>query len=460
MQNLHERSALEHAEAIRNGEYSSEELTRFFLHRIENINPEIFAFVHVTPKKAIKRARQLDSERINAKSSDLPVFHGVPTAIKDLVLTKGDPSRLGSRAYKYFISPYDAPLVKMFNAAGLVSLGKLATSEFGVLPTTEPRIHPPTRNPWNQNCTPGGSSGGSSAAVSAGLVPFAHASDGGGSVRIPSALCHLYGFKPSLSLLGNLHGKYNRTGLSVMGPIARHVRDAAGLLDVMAKRPFGGPDSCLSACDEPPKKLKICIMTRSAIGLADQEIADATVALGKTLETLGHTVETIEPELASLDDFLPVWQFAVSGVPSISEKILMPVTQWLREGAKSVTFERANEVRMKLSDRIKAFMADYDICLSPTVSIGAPKVAEFDDQANPEQWFRNSAQLGGFTAPFNLTHGTAASIPVGLKSNGLPIGAQIAADPGKDHLVLSLSRQLEDALDWNKRNSPLFERQC
>jgi len=460
MQNLHERSALEHAEAIRKGEYSSEELTRFFLNRIENINPEIFAFVHVTPRKAIKRAKQLDSERINSKSSDLPIFHGVPTAIKDLVLTKGDPSRLGSRAYKYFVAPYDAPLAKLFNAGGFVSLGKLATSEFGVLPTTEPRIHPPTRNPWNQSCSPGGSSGGSSAAVSAGLIPFAHASDGGGSVRIPSALCHLYGFKPSLSLLGNMHGKYNKIGLSVMGPIARHVRDAAGMLDVMGKKPFAGPGSCLAACDEAPGKLKVCMMTHSAIGPANQEIADATIALGKTLEALGHTVDTIEPELASLDDFLPVWQFAVSGVPSISEKILMPVTQWLREGAKYVSFERANEARVKLSARIKAFMADYDICLSPTVGIGAPKVAEFDDAANPEKWFRNSAQLGGFTAPFNLTQGTAASIPVGLTSDGLPIGAQIAADPGRDHLILSLSHQLERELDWNRRKSPLFTRQC
>ena len=257
----------------------------------------------------------------------------------------------------------------MFNAAGLVSLGKLATSEFGVLPTTEPRIHPPTRNPWNQKWR-------EAQAVDLALRyalgwclllmrPMVEAQS---AFRRRCAICT---DSPSLSLLGNLHGKYNRIGLSVMGPIARHVRDAAGLLDVMAKRPFGGPGSCLSACDEPPKKLKICIMTRSAIGLADQEIADATVELGKTLESLGHTVETIEPELASLDDFLPVWQFAVSGVPSISEKILMPVTQWLREGAKSVTFERANEVRVKLSDRISHGRLRYR--LSPTVSTVRPK---------------------------------------------------------------------------------------
>ena len=136
----------------------------------------------------------------------------------------------------------------------------------------------------------------------------------------------------------------------------------------------------------------------------------------------------------------------------------MPVTQWLRRGAKSVTFERANAARVKLAEQVKGFMENYDICLGPTVGIGAPKIAEFDDPENPEQWFRNSAQLGGFTAPFNLSHGPAATIPLGLTSSGLPIGAQIAADPGRDHLILSLSQQLETELDWNSKNSPMFDR--
>ena len=197
-QELLKLSALEQARAIRVGELKSLYLTELYLSRIEKYNHHLNAFVSVEKKTACKAAKYADRLRSQVNVDQLPIFHGVPIGIKDLVPTKWSKTKLGSRAYRHFISPFDAPVARKLQAGGFISLGKLATSEFGVLPVTEPDIHPPTRNPWDTTRTSGGSSGGSSSAVAASLLPIAHGSDGGGSVRIPAALTHLYGFKPSL----------------------------------------------------------------------------------------------------------------------------------------------------------------------------------------------------------------------------------------------------------------------
>jgi amidase len=452
-------SALEQARLIGQRAISSESLTRLYLDRIQAFNPDLNAFVHLHRKRALKKARRLDEVVKRNQGNDLPVFHGVPTGIKDLVPVAGTPSRLGSRAYRYFIAPFDGSVVKHLNAGGFVSLGKLATSEFGVLPTTEPDIHPPTRNPWDLTCTPGGSSGGSGSAVAAGLIPIAQGSDGGGSVRIPAALCHLYGFKPSLSLLGNLHGRYNQLGISVMGPLARYVSDAAAMLDVMAGHPMASADqdTCLNACNKTLKPLKICMILDSVIGEAKPEILAGIRQLAQTLESMGHQIVEKEPARGDLEEFLPVWRYAVGGVPAISERVLRPVSRWLRADAKHVSFEEADNARRRLAQQVHDIMDDADVCLSPTVGIGAPKIGQFETPEDPRAWFYNSAYLGAYTAPFNLTHGPAASLPIGLTEAGLPYGAQIAGRPGADHLILSLSKQLEDALPWHDRWAPGYQ---
>ncbi len=455
---LHELTALEQAHALRCGQFSSEELVRHYLDRVALYNPQLHAFSHVAQRSALKQARHADQALRKLKGDEGPLFLGVPTGIKDLVPTRGQPTRLGSRAYRYMISPSDGAVAGYIYAGGFISLGKLTTSEFGVLPTTEPEIHPPTRNPWDQARTPGGSSGGSGAAVAAGLLPLAHGSDGGGSVRIPSALCHLYGFKPSLSLLGNLHGKYNQLGLSVMGPLTRTVADAAGMLDVMARHPSkqSSTNSCLAACEQALSPLKIALLTDSTVGDVDEEILNAVHDVAHVLEGMGHTVEPIAPADASLEEFLPVWQFAVSGVPALSEKLLMPVTRWLRESGKKLPFEQVERIRQSMAQKVHNQLAEFDICLSPTVPIPAPLVGDYDDPSNPRHWFEQCAPLGAFTAPFNLTHGPAASLPGGLTSSGLPIGVQLAGHPGADHLVLALSTKLEEALGWRATTCRLF----
>jgi len=343
-------------------------------------------------------------------------------------------------------------------AGGFISLGKLATSEFGVLPVTEPDIHPPTRNPWDTERAAGGSSGGSGAAVAAGLLPIAQGSDGGGSVRIPAAFCHLYGFKPSISLLGNLHGRYNRLGISVMGPLARYVEDAAAMLDVMAGRPHGGAEdvSCLAASRRDPGKLRIHMVLESPIGQVDPQIADATRAVAATLESLGHTVVEQTLSGSTLEEFLPVWRYSVSGVPAISERLLRPVTRWLRVIGKKTSFEEASSAREKLAERVRDAFGEADILLSPTVPMVPPRIGAFEIADDPEKWFTNAARVGSLTAAFNLTTGPAATLPLGLTDTGLPYGVQIGSRLGRDHLVLALSRQLEQALPWHHRWAPNF----
>jgi amidase len=449
-------SALKQAAAIRRGEVSSEELTRMYLERIDRLNPSITAFVTVTPKRALRAAKKADKLRSARSTRTLPLFHGVPTGIKDLVPTRGIRTTLGSRSYRYFISPFDGEVAKRIYAGGFVSLGKLATSELGVLPVTEPDTHSPTRNPWSLGHTPGGSSGGSGAAVAAGLLPIAHGSDGGGSVRIPSAFSHLFGFKPSLSLLGNLHGQMNDLGLSVMGPLGRYVDDCAGMLDVMAgcTSPELYPDSCLAKANEPVKPLRVHMVTRSPVAVVDPENESVTRATGDLLRALGHEVIEVEPLAGSVEEFLPIWQRIMSGVPVIFERPLQPVTRWLREAGRSVSFEQALEARDQLCARIDTLFEGADLMLSPTVPGPPPEIGAFD-QSNPAQAFADAAQVGAFTASFNLSRGAAASLPLAVSKSGLPIGVQLGARPGDDHRLLAVCRQVEEAQPWHHRWAPL-----
>ena len=196
MTEWHKMSALELGEGVRNRTFSSEEITTHFLERIPARQAQVGAFALFTPKAALQAARKADQVVRNSSPEDLPLLHGVPSAIKDLVLTRGTRTQLGSRAYKYFIPPFSAPMVPRVEAGGLISCGKLATSEMGVLPVTENAVGPATRNPWDLERSSGGSSGGSSAAIASGMLPIVHASDGGGSIRIPASFCYRSGSNP------------------------------------------------------------------------------------------------------------------------------------------------------------------------------------------------------------------------------------------------------------------------
>jgi amidase len=445
-------SALELAGYVRSGELSSEELTKFFLERIERLNGALMAFVTVLGRRALWAARQKD--KAVGRGVRLPVLHGVPCGLKDLVPLVGAPTKFGSRAYRWLIAPFDGPSVPRLRKGGLVILGKTSTSEFGVLPVVEPDIHPPARNPWNLDHTPGGSSGGSAAAMAAGLAAIADASDGGGSVRIPAAFCHLYGFKPSSSLLGNLHGEVNRLGLSVMGPIAHTVEDAAAWLDVLRGDPYCATrESCLAAARKEPRRMKIRLTVDSPIGAVEPHIAAGVNEVARVLEGLGHHVEEVPMIAAGLDDFLPLWQVQLASVPVPFEGQVQPVTRWLRQAGKGLDIAEVERGQRALAERIGGLFGDADVLLSPTVPVSPPRVGAFAG-LGPREQMEAISPLGAFTAAFNLSWRPAASVPLGVGPNGLPFAAQLGGHVDRDGELLALCRQLERAMPWRHRRAP------
>ncbi len=452
-------TALEMARALRRRELSSHELTRICLERIEAHNQRLNAFVRVLGAQAIRAAKRADRRLAAEDHAALPAFVGVPCGIKDLNMLAGARTSFGSRSYRYLWSPFDGPVTKRVRQGGFVLLGKLATSEFGAMPVTEPDIHAPTTNPWHSGRSAGGSSGGSGSAVAAGLLPMAQGSDGAGSIRIPSALCHLFGFKPSRSYLPDPHGRGESIGLSCVGPLSHSVEDAAALLDVMVGRTRLLPDapelSLLERCRKAPASLKVFLCNENPMGELDAARAAAVEQVGGWLAELGHQVEACPVLRAELDDFLPLWQSQLASVPVLYEGWLQPVTRWLRAGGRRYHAAQVLEVRDRLAARVLEWCGDADLLLTPTVAIGAPEVGAWK-HLEPEQQFRAAAQLGVFTAPFNVSGQPAANIPFGLDEQGLPIGVQLVGRSGQDGLLLAVCRQLEQTHPWADRRAPDF----
>lgn len=451
-----ELSALEQARRIRERVISSEELVRLYLQRIGRFNGRLQAFCSVNGRRAIWRAQKLDRQLSSHQSPYLPLFYGVPTGIKDLVPVRGTPTRLGSRAFRYFVSPVDGLAAKRMASGGFVSLGKLTTSEFGAMPVTEPDIHPPTRNPWNPEYTSGGSSGGSGAAVGANLIPIAQGSDGAGSIRIPSSCCHLFGFKPSVTRVGNLHGPYNLLGLSVMGPLAHTVEDAAAMLDVLAgvvARGAAEHNGLLAQSRKTPRPMRIGMCLQSPLGRIDDTVVTATRDVARTLEKLGHHIQEVPPVRGEIEDFLPMWQIAMARIKVVRESLLQPTTRWLRTLGKQCTAERAFECKRVLSASVAEVFGDLDLMLTPTLPILPPRVGAFAHLA-PEETFYEAAHMGAFTAVFNVTGQPAASIPAGVTADtSLPYAVQLAGRIDRDGELLSVCRQLEQAMPWRGRRA-------
>src|SRR5882724_3136148 len=305
------KSAIELGALIRSRALTSEDLTEIYLRRIEKIDPGLNSFVQVLGDEAMRSARKADRETPPPGRR----FHGVPIGIKDLNAVRGSFMRMGSKAFERLLSPADDLVVARLRKAGLVFIGKTATSELGALPVTEPDIHPPTRNPWDHNVTPGGSSGGAAAAVAADLIPFALGSDGGGSVRIPASLCGLVGFKPTQGLVDNPFGMSDPDIIWTCGPIARSVADAAALLDVMIDPPANG-EGFYEQSRRPLPRLRVCVSTDTHVVPSEPDVRRETLRVAKMVAALGHDVEE-RPALTGIvvDEFLPIWQWNVARAP-------------------------------------------------------------------------------------------------------------------------------------------------
>lgn len=438
---------------------SSEELARLYLDRIDRLDPRLNAFVSVFRRRALADAREKDRE-VRA-GGPLPAFHGVPIGIKDLYMVRFSWTRMGSRGTLPIFAPADDKSTASLRRGGFVILGKLATAEVGAMPVTEPDTHPPTRNPWNPWHTAGGSSGGSGAAVAARLLPVAHGSDGAGSIRIPSAFCHLYGLKPSRGRLPNAFGRPDRDVLYTCGPIARSVEDAAAMLDVMAGLDVGQPHWApppprpyRELFAETPRPLRVHLVLRSPLAETHPEIALAVRSAALLLSERGHHVEEAAPPGGSLEEFLPLWQRLIADAPVVRWSRMQPISRWLGEPGRSLRQEDMNALCRRLADRLMGELGDADLWITPTVAQPPPRVGTFAGRP-PAEAFAAAAQLGAFTAVFNLTGQPAASVPLGLTAEGLPMGLQIVGRPLRDDDVLAVSRQLEEAAPWRSRVAPL-----
>lgn len=451
---LHTQSATDLARLVREGAVSSEELVVATLERIRRVDGALSSFVALFDDAA-RVARRKDGER--RRGRPLPPFHGVPIGVKDLNLVRFRVARFGSRGMPRLPAPCDDRDVRVLRRAGFVIVGKLATSELGALPVTEPGIHPPTRNPWDPSRTSGGSSGGSGAAVAAGLLPAAQGSDGAGSIRIPSSFCGLVGLKPSRGRLPNAFGFSDRSILYTSGPMARTVGDVAALLDVMA-----GVDTGRTHWAPPPERpfaerprhtrpMRVKVVETSALVDTDPEVIAAVRRTARTLERLGHVVEAGRLPEGTVEEFLPIWARLVGGVPAMDWRRAQPLTAWLHERARADARRRldVDAIQAGLVARLAPVFGGADLWLTPTVAVPPPPVGAWNGLP-PDAVFREAATLAAFTAPVNLVGLPAITVPAGLSSAGLPIGVQLIGGMFREEDLLAVAWDLEEAAPWRR----------
>jgi amidase len=464
------------AQLVRDGEASPVELAEAAIARIEATDGDVNAVIHPLFEEGLAAA--------DGELHDGP-FKGVPFLLKDLgAAFAGQPLHLGMQYLKDrdFHAPMDSYLAQRFRQAGLVTIGKTSCPELGILPTTEPRAYGPTRNPWDTGRSAGGSSGGSAAAVAAGMVPMAHANDGGGSIRIPASNCGLVGLKPSRQRIteGPLVGDI-MSGLTCELCVSRSVRDTAALLEAVhgpaPGDPYVAPPPLRPYTEEvgaDPGELRIALWTETTIEQeADPEVIVAARAGAKALEGLGHTVE--EPDLSVLRSVDLIQPFLVrwaAGQAQILDQLSLvtgnvigsgdvePLTWALAEiGRRHHSGEYLAAVgQHQVMSRLFAGVHEsgFDLILSPTMGEPPPPLGSFDDSGpDPMAAFERAFIDGCFTAAINATGQPAISLPLHWSEDGLPIGVQLIAPLGREDVLLRVAAQLEQAVPWADRVAPL-----
>jgi amidase len=462
---LHDLTALEQGVAIRAGEVSAAELVEHYLERVGRLDESLGAFVTVTADRAREAA---------ASVSGGGPLAGVPTAIKDLNATAGVRTTYGSAVFADNVADFSDELVLRIEAAGMVSLGKTNTPEFGSPCYTEPDVAPPAVTPWDTTRMAGGSSGGAAAAVAGGLVAVAQGSDGGGSIRIPASCCGLFGLKPTRGRISSAPMYGEVTGLATSGPLARTVRDAAALLDVMAGRavgdPFWAPEDArpfLDACDRDPGRLRIARFSTPVI--ADTEVhpecLQAWEDASRLLESLGHDVVDIDPPLPR--EAVPVFEtswavltaLSTVDLPPEARARLRPLTRWLGHLGEQVSGPRfglaLGELR-RVAARTLAAVASYDAVLTPTLATPPLPVGALRNDADPAADFEAQKRFTPWTSMWNVTGSPAVSLPLHQTPDGLPVGVMLAARPGDEATLLALSAQVEAAAPWRDRHPPCW----
>ena len=465
--------ATELAELVRRKEVKPIELVEAAINGIEKVNPTLNAVV--TP--------MYDQAR-RAATGDLPdgPFTGVPFLLKDLLASyAGVRMTCGSAFLRDYVPGHDSTLVARYKAAGLIVVGKTNTPEFGIVPTTEPALFGPTRNPWDTSRTTGGSSGGSAAAVAAGIVPMAHANDGGGSIRIPASCCGLFGLKPTRARnpLGPEFGDMF-SGLVAEHALTRSVRDSAALLDATSGPdvgdPYWAPPSARPYSREvgaDPGRLRIAFTTSSLTGVPVHSDCVAGVEdAAKLCADLGHHVseavprfngEVLTPSFMALWASGCAWQldgFARKTGRALSADQFEPGTWTLYEMGAKVSGSQyllALEALQGISRDIARFFIDYDLWLTPTLGEPPVELGHFDSTPEaPLRGMQRAAAFVPFTPICNATGQPAMSTPLYWNSDGLPVGTHFVARFGDEETLFRLAGQLEAARPWKDRRPPVF----
>jgi amidase len=463
--------ATDQAALVASGEASASELLEAAIERIERFDPTLNAVV----------IRWFDHAREIAAGPGLPngPFHGVPFLIKDLFADyAGQRISNGNIALKeaHLIADADTTLVSRYRAAGLVIAGRTNSPELGSVPTTEPVAWGATHNPWDTTRTPGGSSGGAAAAVASGMVPFAHASDGGGSIRIPASCCGLVGLKPSQGRI-TLGPIRDESGLAVEHCVSRTVRDSAALLDA-TRGPGVGDTVIAPAPARPyveevgadPGRLRIGILDHHAQGgHVDDEVIGATQSVGRLLESLGHHVEKAWPK--ALEDetlgskFGAMWSANVGIAKSrfeyqlgrpLQEHELEPMNRVQSDFAQhfsAVDYALALSGIAQFRRAMHSWWHEgWDLLLTPTVAELPLKLGTIvNDPDNPMSPMRRSGDFVPFTPPFNTSGQPAISLPLEWTAEGLPVGVQLVAAYGREDVLIRIASQLEQAKPWADR---------
>ncbi len=467
---LDTQDALGLAELVRKRQVSATELLDAAIARTEAVNPKLNFL-----------ARPIYKHGRDAIARGLPdgPFTGVPWLIKDLNLfIAGEITAQGSRYYAGNRATVTSELVRRYEAAGLVIFGQTATPEFGLSPTTESLATGPTRNPWNPAHIAGGSSGGAAVAVASGVIPAAHATDGGGSIRIPASCCGLFGLKPSR---GRTPMGPRRTegwgGLSTAHAISRSVRDSAALLDatcgIEPGSRYGAPTPVrpfLSEVARDPRKLRIALSIDAPAGTPiDPECRRAAEDAARLLERLGHIVEIASPKLdiaaigrasfaiistavaADLADRAKATGIAIG--PDVLEPVTLAFNQ-VGLTTPGIDVARAHGDLQAAAYQTAVFMERFDIILSPTLASPPPRIGTMGPARPVQEFFAAAAALSPYTALQNQTGQPSMSVPLGMSADGLPIGVLFSARYGEDATLFALAGQLERAAPWAGRRPP------
>jgi Asp-tRNA(Asn)/Glu-tRNA(Gln) amidotransferase A subunit family amidase len=472
---IHDLTVTELAAAIKTGETSSAEITEHYLDRIDRLNEQVGAFYTVTHELAREQAAAAD-KAVSASRRDgaeLPPLTGVPIPIKDLNMVAGVRLTYGSAVLADNVATEDDYVVEHLRSAGIVITGKTATPEFGLPCYTETRVGPPARTPWDLTRSAGGSSGGAAAAVASGLAPAAQGSDGGGSIRIPSSVCGLFGIKPSRGRISEGPLMPDLAGLGVNGPIARTVADAALLLDVMTgnfpgdmytQPPLPAGESFLGYASRPPGRLRIGRTLQHPIEGADvhPDCVAAYEEASALLASLGHDVEDVARPLGpDVVPFFEIIWYAYATLAPLApgqEEVLRPLTRYLRGRGQATTAPElilAQAYLQAVTRVAVSALNAYDAILSPTLALPPVPVGWFEE-VEPAENFERQKRFTPFTATYNVSGQPAVNVPLHWNAEGLPIGVMLAGRMGDEATLISLSAQLEQASPWKDRHPPLW----